>query len=225
MAASVNKAIIVGNLGKDPEIRYFPDGSPTATLSVATTSAWNDKNTGEKKEHTEWHRIVLYGRQAEICAQYLSKGKQVYIEGRLQTRQWEDKEGIKRYTTEIIASNMQMLGTRADAGNQTGAAGQGGYAQGSAPQTGGSPPGGYQASPASSGGYQSGAAQGNYQEKQSTKAATPAPPPEEDYQNPGSPGGANYPDDAEPDEIRESMDTPVGAVPPGDGPEDDDIPF
>lgn len=107
--ASVNKVILIGNLGADPEIRYTPSGSTVANFTVATREQWTGKD-GEKEERTEWHRIVAWGRLAEICGEYLHKGKQVYVEGRLQTRSWEDKEGIKRYTTEINALSMQMLG-------------------------------------------------------------------------------------------------------------------
>jgi single-strand DNA-binding protein len=110
--ASVNKVIIVGNLGRDPETRYMPNGDAVTNITVATTESWKDKNTGEKKELTEWHRIVFYRKLAEIAGQYLKKGSQVYIEGRLQTRKWTDKEGVERYTTEIIADTMQMLGSR-----------------------------------------------------------------------------------------------------------------
>lgn len=112
--AGVNKVIIIGRLGRDPELRYFQDGTPVANFSVATSEQWTDKQTGEKREKTEWHRIVAFRRLAEICGQYLAKGRQVYIEGRLQTREWEDRDGNKRYTTEIVASNMQMLGSRQD---------------------------------------------------------------------------------------------------------------
>lgn len=102
--------IIVGRLGQDPEIRYTQDGSAIANLSIATSEEWKDKNTGEKREATEWHRVVLFRRLAEICGQYLAKGRQVYIEGRLQTRKWQDRDGNDRYTTEIVANSMQMLG-------------------------------------------------------------------------------------------------------------------
>lgn len=108
--ASVNKVILIGNLGADPEVRYTPSGSTVANFSLATTEQWTNKD-GEKEERTEWHRIVAWGRLGEICGEYLHKGRQVYIEGRLQTRSWEDKEGIKRYTTEINALTMQMLGS------------------------------------------------------------------------------------------------------------------
>ena len=109
--AGINKAIIVGRLGRDPELRYTPDGTAVANFSVATSEEWKDKNSGEKKERTEWHRIVAWRRLGEICGEYLSKGRQVYIEGKLQTRSWE-QDGVTRYTTEIVASQMQMLGSR-----------------------------------------------------------------------------------------------------------------
>jgi len=114
--ASVNKVIVVGNLGKDPETRFMPDGKAVCNFSVATTDTWKDKATGEKKEATEWHRISTFGRLAEICGEYLKKGSQVYIEGKLRTRKWQDKEGQDRYTTEIIADAMQMLGSRSGMG-------------------------------------------------------------------------------------------------------------
>ncbi|RLB96974.1 MAG: single-stranded DNA-binding protein, partial [Deltaproteobacteria bacterium] len=114
--AGINKAIIVGRLGRDPEVRYTPDGTAVANFSVATSEEWKDKNTGEKRERTEWHRVVAFRRLGEICGEYLSKGRQVYVEGRIQTRDWEDKDGNKRYTTEIVANQMQMLGSRDDVG-------------------------------------------------------------------------------------------------------------
>ena len=114
--ASVNKVIIVGNLGKDPETRFMPDGKAVCNFSVATTDKWTDKATNEKKEATEWHRVSSFGRLAEICGEYLKKGSQVYIEGKLRTRKWQDKEGQDRYTTEIIADAMQMLGSRSGMG-------------------------------------------------------------------------------------------------------------
>jgi single-strand DNA-binding protein len=110
--ASVNKVIIVGNLGRDPEIRYMPSGDAIANIAVATSYKSKDKNTGEQKELTEWHRISFFGRLAEIVGQYLKKGSSVYVEGRLQTRKYTDKDGIERYATDIIAENMQMLGGR-----------------------------------------------------------------------------------------------------------------
>ena len=108
--ASVNKVIIVGGLGADPETRYMPNGDAVTNIRLATTDSWKDKATGEKREITEWHRVVLYRKLAEIAAQYLKKGSSVYIEGRIRTRKWQDKEGQDRYTTEIEASEMQMLG-------------------------------------------------------------------------------------------------------------------
>lgn len=120
--ASVNKVIIVGNLGRDPETRYMPNGDAVTNVAIATTESWKDKTTGEKKELTEWHRVTFYRKLAEIAGQYLKKGSQVYVEGRLQTRKWTDKEGAERYTTEIIADTMQMLGSRQGMGGGGGSA-------------------------------------------------------------------------------------------------------
>ena len=117
--ASVNKVIIVGNLGADPTVRYSPDGAAICNISVATTSTWKNKSTGERQESTEWHRIVFYNRLAEIAGEYLRKGRSVYVEGRLKTRKWTDKEGIERYTTEIIGDQMQMVGGRDDSAEQS----------------------------------------------------------------------------------------------------------
>jgi len=108
--AGINKVILIGNLGNDPEVRYTPSGDAVANFSIATSEEWKDKNTGEKRERTEWHRIVAWRRLGEICGEYLSKGRQVYVEGRIQTNAWEDKEGNKRYTTEILANTVQFLG-------------------------------------------------------------------------------------------------------------------
>lgn len=110
--ASLNKMQLIGNLGADPEIRYMPDGSPTASVTVATTDTWKDKATGEKKEKTEWHRVVFFKGLAEVVRDYLKKGSQIYVEGKLRTRKWTDKEGIDRYTTEIVGQEMQMLGKK-----------------------------------------------------------------------------------------------------------------
>ena len=112
--ASVNKVILVGNLGADPETRYLPSGDPVTNLRLATTDSWKDKASGEKKEATEWHRVVLFRRLAEVAGQYLKKGSQVYIEGRIRTRKWQDKDGQERYTTEIEANEMKMLGGKSD---------------------------------------------------------------------------------------------------------------
>lgn len=116
--AGINKVIIVGNLGNDPEIRTMPNGEQVANITVATSESWTDKNTGEKKTQTEWHRIVLYRRLAEIAGQYLTKGSQVYIEGRLKTRKWQDQNGQDRYTTEIQGDVLQMLDSRQSGDNQ-----------------------------------------------------------------------------------------------------------
>ena len=110
--ASINKVILVGNLGRDPEVRYTPDNNAITNISVATTDRYKDKHTGEQKEITEWHRVVFFNRLAEITGEYLKKGSQVYIEGRLRTRKWTDQSGVDKYTTEIIADQMQMLGSR-----------------------------------------------------------------------------------------------------------------
>lgn len=112
MARGINKVILIGNLGNDPEVRYTSNNNAIATISVATTDSWRDKNTGEQQEKTEWHRVVMFNRLGEIAGEYLKKGSQIYIEGRLQTRKWQDKNGQDRYTTEIVANNMQILGSR-----------------------------------------------------------------------------------------------------------------
>ena len=121
MARGVNKVILIGNLGRDPEIRYTQDGNAVANFTLATSMEWRDKASGEKREKTEWHRIVAFRKLGEICGEYLSKGKQVYIEGRLQTRSWE-QDGVTKYMTEVVASDMQMLGGKGAAGG-----GGGGY--------------------------------------------------------------------------------------------------
>lgn len=117
--ASINKATLIGNLGQDPETRYMPDGKAVTSISIATAEKWTDKQSGEMRESTEWHKVIFYGRLAEVAEQYLKKGKSVYVEGRITTRKWTDKAGIERYTTEIIASEMKMLGAKlADAGQE-----------------------------------------------------------------------------------------------------------
>ena len=115
--ASVNKVILVGNLGKDPETRYAPSGDAVVNITLATTDSWKDKASGEKKEATEWHRVVFFGKLAEIAGQYLKKGRQVYVEGALKTRKWQGQDGQDRYTTEIVASEMKMLGSREGMGD------------------------------------------------------------------------------------------------------------
>ena len=121
--ASVNKVILIGNLGKDPEVRYAPSGSAICNIALATSRQWKDKTSGERQEETEWHRVVFFDRMAEVAGEYLKKGKSVYIEGRLKTRKWTDKEGVEKYTTEIMADRMEMLGSR-----EGGAGGGGGGA-------------------------------------------------------------------------------------------------
>jgi len=131
--ASVNKVILVGNLGRDPETRYTPDGAAICNVSIATTSQWKDKASGERKEETEWHRVTFYGRLAEIAGEYLKKGRSVYVEGRLKTRKYKDKEGIEKYATDIIADQMQMLGGRegmGSGGDASDGAGFGGHSGG-----------------------------------------------------------------------------------------------
>lgn len=142
MARGVNKVILVGNLGSDPENKYLPSGSSVSEFSVATTRAWKNRDSGQQQEETEWHRITAFGRQAEICGEYLRKGSQVYIEGRLKTDKWQDQQGNTRYTTKVVMENMQMLGGRGgsapmgDSGGQQqqGGGGQWGGQQQQAPQ-------------------------------------------------------------------------------------------
>jgi single-strand DNA-binding protein len=132
--ASVNKVIIIGNLGRDPEVRYTPNGSAVCNVSVATTRTWKNKESGDKNEETEWHRVVFYDRLAEIAGEYLKKGRSVYVEGRLKTRKWQDKDGVEKFTTEIIAEEMKMLGGREGMGGAADDSGGGsGYAERPAP--------------------------------------------------------------------------------------------
>ena len=156
MARGINKVILVGNLGQDPETRYMPSGGAVTNLSIATSESWKDKQSGEQKERTEWHRVVFFNRLAEIAGEYLKKGSKVYVEGSLRTREWE-KDGVKRYTTEIVASEMQMLDSRGAGGgdytpsqsNQQPPQGQGGQSspqggsQGGAPATNQAPAGNF----------------------------------------------------------------------------------
>jgi len=141
MARGINKVILIGNLGKDPEVRYMPSGGAVANLTVATSESWKDKKTGENQDKTEWHRVVMFNRLGEIAGEYLKKGSKVYIEGKLQTRKWQNKDGQDQYTTEIVANEMQMLDSRGGAGGSDfggGSQGQGGgyqqKPQSSAPQ-------------------------------------------------------------------------------------------
>jgi len=137
MARGINKVILVGNIGKDPETRYMPNGKAVTNFSVATSESWTDRSSGDKQERTEWHNIVLFEKLAEIAAEYLRKGSQVYIEGSLRTRKWQDKEGKDRYTTEIVGRDMQMLGGRGGAGGGGDAGSGGGRA---APERSSTPP-------------------------------------------------------------------------------------
>lgn len=153
----INKAILIGNLGADPEIRYTQSGTPVATFNIATTRRWKDKE-GQQQEETEWHRIVAWTRLAEICGEYLNKGSRVYIEGRLQTRKWQDQNGNDRYTTEIVAQEMKMLTPRGESGGGGYGSG-GGYDPG--PASGGSPGGGYGDDSSSAGSSGGGGGTGN----------------------------------------------------------------
>ena len=137
---SVNKVILVGHLGQDPETRYMPDGGAFTNISIATTSTWKDKS-GEKQEATEWHRISFFGKLAEIAGEYLKKGSQVYVEGRLRTRKWQDKDGVEKTTTEVIADEMKMLGARQGMGGEGGGGGGGDYAKSSGGGSSGAPAG------------------------------------------------------------------------------------
>lgn len=142
--AGVNKAILVGNLGRDPELRHTPNGQAVVNFTLATSESWTDKS-GERQERTEWHRIVVWGKLAELCNQYLSKGRTVYVEGRIQTREWEDKDGNKRYTTEINASTVNFIGSRQGGGDSDGSYGGGGNGGNSGGRSsgGGAPGGGF----------------------------------------------------------------------------------
>lgn len=139
MARGVNKVILVGNLGADPETRAMPSGSTVANLRIATTENWKDRQTGEQQERTEWHRVALFGRLAEVAAEYLRKGSQVYIEGSLRTRKWQDKQGNERYSTEIVGNDMRMLGGRGGGQSASSGAGQGSAASGGPGYGGGGP--------------------------------------------------------------------------------------
>jgi single-strand DNA-binding protein len=149
MARGINKVILVGNLGQDPQSRAMPSGKAVVNLRIATSDQWRDKQTGENKENTEWHTVVMFDRLAEVAAEYLRKGSQVYIEGRLRTRKWQDKEGNDRYSTEVVANEMQMLGGRGGGG------GGGGYEREPTPRSGGSSTGGSAGAGAGAGGSSS----------------------------------------------------------------------
>ena len=188
MARGVNKVILVGNLGQDPEVRYMPNGNGVANISVATTDSWKDKNTGQLQERTEWHRVILFGKLAEVAGEYLRKGSQVYIEGRLQTRKWTDQSGQEKYTTEIVVDmggQMQMLGGRNNDQHQ-GTGYQGGGYQGGHQQ------GGYQ------GGQQNNQRQSNARNNNSQGGYSPKPQQSQQRggpQNPMEPPVDFYDDD------------------------------
>ena len=143
MARGINKVILIGNLGQDPETRYMPSGGAVTNFTLATNESWKDKQTGEQKDRTEWHKVAMFGRLAEIAAEYLRKGSQVYVEGRLQTRKWQDRDGNDRYTTEIVANEMQMLGGRGGGSSSFG----GGSGGGSGGDPAGGSGGGQQSAP------------------------------------------------------------------------------
>ena len=154
MARGVNKVILLGNLGADPEKRETPNGVTVTNLRLATSEQWTDKNSGEKRENTEWHRVVMFGRLADIAAQYLSKGSQVYIEGKIQTRKWQDQSGNDRYSTEVVANEMQLIGGRGGSGGGGGGFDQDpGYSGGNAYGSGGQQSGNRSNAPASGGGF------------------------------------------------------------------------
>ncbi|HSG53750.1 MAG TPA: single-stranded DNA-binding protein [Rheinheimera sp.] len=205
MARGINKVILIGNLGTDPEVRYMPQGGAVANLTVATSESWTDKATNEKKEQTEWHRVVIYQRLAEIAGEYLRKGSKVYIEGKLKTRKWQDKDGVERYTTEIIANELQMLDGRGEGQQQSGGMGgqQGGYQKPAAPQ----------------GGYQQAAPQQNFQQPAQPAYQQAAPAGGYQQQQGGyqqRPQQAGYQQPAQPQQ-RAPMEPPIDF--------DDDIPF
>ncbi|TLF49520.1 single-stranded DNA-binding protein [Halomonas urmiana] len=183
MARGINKVILIGNLGQDPEVRFTPSGTAVANLNLATTDTWMDRQSGQRQERTEWHRIVLFNKTAEIAQQYLKKGSKVYIEGRLQTRKWQDQNGQDKYSTEIVANDMQMLDGRGDGGGQQGGGRppQGGQYGGQPPQQGGNFGGGQQ--PPQQGGQYGG---GQPQRPAPQPAPQPAPPQQ------GGQQGGNY---------------------------------
>ncbi|MCO4322458.1 single-stranded DNA-binding protein [Aliidiomarina quisquiliarum] len=185
MSRGINKVILIGNLGADPEVRYTQNSTAIANLSIATSESWKDKQTGEQREQTEWHRVVCYRRLAEIAGEYLKKGSKVYVEGKLQTRKWQGQDGVDRYTTEIVCNEMQMLDSRGGGGGYGGgqqqSAAQGGYGGGQGQQQ----QGGYgqpapQAQPAQQGGYGQPAPQqgGGYGGQGQAAPQQPAPAPQ-----------------------------------------------
>lgn len=185
MARGINKVILIGNLGQDPEVRYMPQGGAVANLSIATSESWKDKATGEMKEQTEWHRVVIYQRLAEIAGEYLRKGSKVYIEGKLKTRKWQDQQGVERYTTEIVANELQMLDGRGESQGGGMGGGMGGGQQGyqpRAPQQAAPQQAAYQGAPQQNfqpqGNYQKPAQpQGGFQQQPPAQQRPPMEPP------------------------------------------------
>lgn len=185
MARGINKVILIGNLGQDPEVRYMPQGGAVANLSIATSESWKDKATGEMKEQTEWHRVVIYQRLAEIAGEYLRKGSKVYIEGKLKTRKWQDQQGVERYTTEIVANELQMLDGRGEGQGGGMGGGMGGGQQGyqpRAPQQAAPQQAAYQGTPQQNfqpqGNYQKPAQpQGGFQQQPPAQQRPPMEPP------------------------------------------------
>lgn len=185
MARGINKVILIGNLGQDPEVRYMPQGGAVANLNIATSESWKDKATGEMKEQTEWHRVVIYQRLAEIAGEYLRKGSKVYIEGKLKTRKWQDQQGVERYTTEIVANELQMLDGRGEGQGGGMGGGMGGGQQGyqpRAPQQAAPQQAAYQGAPQQNfqpqGNYQKPAQpQGGFQQQPPAQQRPPMEPP------------------------------------------------
>lgn len=210
MARGVNKVILVGNVGQDPEVRYTAGGSAIANLSIATSEAWRDKQSGQMQERTEWHRVVFWARLAEIVGEYVKKGSKIYVEGRLQTRKWSDPQGVERYTTEIVASELQLLDGRGAAGPQAGGMddGYGGYSQGGG-YADSAPAGNYAGGP----GYGGGApGYANQPAAQPAPAQTRGPAP-------------SYPPRQAPNRPAPATQAPPQPAPPAMDSFDDDIPF
>lgn len=206
MARGINKVILIGNLGQDPEVRFTPSGTAVANLSLATSDTWMDKQTGQRQERTEWHRIVLFNKTAEIAQQYLKKGSKVYIEGRLQTRKWQDQNGQDKFSTEVVANDMQMLDSRGGGGGDY----QGGGAyQGNQPQGGGYPP------------------QDNNQFQGNNQFPGNNPPPQQQPQRPPQQPAPQPPQQGgQPNHQQNNQGGQYGAPDPGNFDDfDDEIPF
>jgi single-strand DNA-binding protein len=212
VARGVNKVILVGNAGQDPEVRYTAGGAAIASISIATSDSWRDKQTGQMQERTEWHRVVFWARLAEIVGEYVKKGSKIYVEGRLQTRKWADPQGVERYTTEIVASEMQLLDGRGTSGPQHHAADEayGGYNQG-----------GYAEGPAAApaGNYASAPAYGGQTAQAPARGPAPSYPPNDNYRQ-------QPPQTQQPSRPAPSAQAPAHqAPPPAMDSFDDDIPF